>query len=152
MKKQEQQQTEKELKAELKALKVKITTAKKKRNEAAARWRAKKAAEELNPVAAKAVKAPKTVARSPETVQAAKDIIDAVKAGADTKEDTYCVMSVRLFDQNFKLKVIRQNGKFYLVNQSTNVFGVNTGIVSEHADRGLAVRALATKLNDLAGQ
>ena len=175
-----QTQSAKELKAELKSIAAKIATAKQERRKLAHQEYKKKQAEakaanadgskvvetektvfeaaiaNVKDVAtkanAKAVKAAKTVARSPETVQAAKDILDAVKAGADTTEDMYCVMSVLLVDKKTKMKVIRKNGIFYLVNQSTNVFGVNTDIISEHADKSLAVKALATKLNDFAGQ
>jgi DNA repair exonuclease SbcCD ATPase subunit len=178
-----QTQSAKELKAELKSIASKIATVKKDRRRLAHQEYKKKQAEAKAAIAAnadeskvvetektvfeaaianvkdvaakanaKAVKAAKTVAKSPETVQAAKDILDAVKAGADTTEDMYCVMSVLLVDKKTKMKVIRKNGIFYLVNQSTNVFGVNTDIISEHADKSLAVKALATKLNDFADQ
>jgi hypothetical protein len=167
-----QTQSAKELKAELKSIAAKIATAKQERRKLAHQEYKKKQAEAKAAIAANAdeskvvetektvfeaaianvkdvatkanAKAAKTVASSPETVQSVKD-------ASEIKDDTHCIMSV-LLENKTKLKVIRKNGIFYLVNQFTNVFGVNTNIISEHADKGLAVRALATKLNDYACQ
>jgi len=154
-----QTQSAKELKAELKSIASKIATVKKQAeaktdtvitaNENVAPESEKAVFEaaiaDVKDVAtkanAKAVKAAKTVVSSPETVQ----------VSSEAKDDTYCVMSV-LLENKTKLKVIRKNGIFYLVNQSTNVFGINTDIISEHADKALAVRALAKKLSDWACQ
>jgi seryl-tRNA synthetase len=146
-------QTEKELKAELKAIAKKVATSKQMKKEAASdAWKAKMKAKRTEMKAAKALENKPIVETMlvPVKKSDAQNMVAACANHVDSiVSDVYCFLKV-IRDNGVTLKVLRKDNVWYLVSQYENVFGTQTDIISEHDDSGLASRALAKRLHDLA--
>lgn len=140
--------TEKELKAQLKAIAKKVDTSKEMRKQAAAEaWKAKQKAKRAELKAAKALEKTPIVETMLVPVKNSDDKkVDSTVVPVNSS-DIYCLLKV-IRDDGITFKVVRKDNVWYLISQSKNVFGINIDIISEHSDSGLASRALAKKLHD----